>query len=778
MGQGSAAAPGPPVQTKLVPVCVTALYRGCGLVDREGNWNVRPWYSAIYENGEGWTVEKHSGLTGWLDANGNVVIKPQFESLGGFAGGLAPAKLHGQNTKYGYIDASGRWVIQPKFNTAEEFSEGLAGVQWTAGERERSGYVNPQGQMVFSIPEGADQPFVDGRTTVLSRISEHAATVCTGIDRKGRELVRITGQESCSVTVVTGGGWTLQSDSTTRLVDRHLKTLFKVQGEDAYIHGDPEDSPATGLGVFSTGLGEGLIDLRTGQVLLAAHKGQDLGFHGEGRVSYQAEKKGKTVYGFLDYSGRRVIPARYASSDQFRSGRAVVTTIQDTPVVLDRQGQELPRFKALRPVRIELDPWEDDVQSQVRRHVAQVTTEQEEKVWTDLDGRPFLRVRGSQRCTIDEVFNRKGQQIWPADSAAVCRVNEAKFAEHGTLTTAQKALLAQKHAFERDLLNDKARLRAQGSLSVFERMASPEQKRTERLVRNADWQDGPRVISLSPGVRLSLPAGYRYLPPEAVLTLKRRLSDGAESVPEASPGAPLVSTGWLLGPHEHWRTEISVVRRGYMDLGTTLPGDAELLETMKLYTAEELAEGNSSSAFRQLAWLRPPQLETARPRLTYAYTDTNLGVSGGQDILNIALFGRSEVVALSTEWDSLLHFELFQADVLNLSGRIRFLPGHRHQDYQTGDAVAPVPLETLITGPEPEQQSRVRESVAQMEQERQGRINGRLLGLLVALGVAALTLTAQFRRRTPLPSPADPGSSPEGKRLQAQRQKRRKKRRG
>ncbi|UBV44673.1 WG repeat-containing protein (plasmid) [Deinococcus taeanensis] len=777
LGQVAQAAAGPLVQIKLVPVCVTTLYQGCGLVDRGGNWTVRPWYTDIRENGGGWTVEKQSGLTGWLGADGTVVIEPRFEFIGQFAGGLAPARLHGKDAKYGYIGTSGRWVIPPKFTAATAFSEGLASVQWTEGARERSGYIDPRGRTVIPTLEWSDRPFVDGRTTVMRRVSEHAATVCTGIDRRGRELVRTTGKESCAVTVVPGGGWTVQSDDVTRLVDRNnRRTLFAVQGEEAYIHGDPEGSPVTGLGVFSTGQESGLLDLRTGRVLIAPRAGQHLGFHGEGRVSYRREKNGQTVYGFLDSSGRPVIPARYASSGQFQHGRVMVTlppappSGEGRPVVLNLQGQELPGFKALRPTSIELAPWEGDVQTPVRRNAARVTTDQDEVVWTDLDGRPFLRVRASRRCAIDEAFNRKGQRIWPADSAGVCRVNDAGFAEYGALTPAQKALLDHKHAFERDRLNDQAYLRAQGKRTVFDWVASPEEQRAERLIREADWLDGPQDVSLSPGVRLSVPAGYRYLPAEALAALRRRLSDGAAPAPA---GAVPVRTGWLLGPHEHWRTEISVVQRGHMDLTQPLPGADELLETMKVYTAGSLAGGTGAASFRHLAWLLPPRLDPVRPQLTYAYTDAPVDVSGRRDVLNVALFGRREVVALSTVWRSPLqamHFELFQEDVLKLSGQIHFVPGHRYQDHQVGEAVAPVALETLMTGPPPQEITRIGEAIADMEQRRQARINGRLLALLVILGVVTLGFTARWWKPAPAAAvPADPSRSRPAGGAQAQR---------
>lgn len=751
------AEPASPVRAPLVPVCIRTVSHACGLVDREGNWKVRPQYSEIRQNGSGWTIEKESGLTGWLTTNGEVGVKPQFESIGGFADGLAPARLHGEDTKYGYIDSSGRWVIQPRFDSAVEFSEGLAGVAWTEGQDERFGYVDLRGQVVFRTPERADEPFEDGRTTLSSRPSNDAPITCRGLDRKGREVVRTTGKNNCTAAPVLGGGWILASDNTSRLVDRKLRTLFKVQGDEAYIHDDLDGSPVTGLGVFSSGSGDGLINLRTGRVLIAARKGLSLGVPGEGLVSYEQEKNGEWVRGFLDYSGRPVVPARYATSDQFRYGRALVTlpsadpAAEGTPVVLNLQGQELPRFKAMRPVSIELAPWEDSAENPVRRDVAKVITAQNEEVWTDLDGVPFLWVRGSKRCDIQEVFNRKGQQVWPTDSAAVCRINDAEPPQYDDMSAAEDPLLAQAHASEVDRLDDEALLQAQGEMPVIERMRSPEQRQMEKMVRDAPWLDGPREIPLSEGAQLSLPAGHRYLPPEAVLNIKRLMREGAESeAPEVTDGQPLVSTGWLQGPNDHWRTEVSVVQPGYVKLDVTLPGAEGLLRTMRPFNAGDPTDEVADSGLQVMNWLRTPQVDQEQARLEYAYSDGLLG-SGRQDILHMALFGRREVVVLSTAWSSPMqsqHFELFQADVRKLGGHIQFLPGHRHQDYREGDIVAPVALETLITGPESESVTRMGQGVVRMEQERQARINGKLLGMFLVLIIFALGLTAGVRRQS------------------------------
>lgn len=61
---------------------------------------------------------------GFLDAQGQLVIKPMFDSVGDFHYGAAKVEQEG---KWGFIDTSGNWIIKPTFDQAENFTQsGLA----------------------------------------------------------------------------------------------------------------------------------------------------------------------------------------------------------------------------------------------------------------------------------------------------------------------------------------------------------------------------------------------------------------------------------------------------------------------------------------------------------------------------------------------------------------------------------------------------------------------------------------------------------------------------
>ena len=94
---------------------------------------------------EGLVPVEIKGKTGFMDRTGKIVIEPQFEDAENFVDGLAPVRVHSEETtwcpreasgsrkgftnKWGYIDKTGKMVIPPQFESAEPFSEGLAAIQ-------------------------------------------------------------------------------------------------------------------------------------------------------------------------------------------------------------------------------------------------------------------------------------------------------------------------------------------------------------------------------------------------------------------------------------------------------------------------------------------------------------------------------------------------------------------------------------------------------------------------------------------------------------------------
>ena len=136
-----------------VPNRLYSIQYNWGFIDKQGRWIVPARYDSVSPFSEGLAAILFGDKVGFVDLQGEVVIKPQFDPDGGcpdkpgrvgfsrFSEGLAAVQVNG---KWGFIDRTGKWVIKPSYACAQPFSQGLAVI----GVREqglwRFGYIEPQ----------------------------------------------------------------------------------------------------------------------------------------------------------------------------------------------------------------------------------------------------------------------------------------------------------------------------------------------------------------------------------------------------------------------------------------------------------------------------------------------------------------------------------------------------------------------------------------------------------------------------------------------------------
>ena len=86
--------------------------------------------------------EKPGGRWGFLDHDGNIRIKAQFDEVGSFNEGLAPASIKGL---WGYIDVDGKWAVDPQFIKVHSYVNGQARVRGSDG---MMGMINTRGDTI------------------------------------------------------------------------------------------------------------------------------------------------------------------------------------------------------------------------------------------------------------------------------------------------------------------------------------------------------------------------------------------------------------------------------------------------------------------------------------------------------------------------------------------------------------------------------------------------------------------------------------------------------
>jgi len=119
-----------------------------GFVDKNGNTIIKPIYKycSLFKNGIASVFVKSNTDHAFINTKGETVVLPLHAKITqglDFTNGLA--LFENQNNKYGYMDKDGKVVIKPIFDYAHRFSEGLAAVV----VKGKLGYIDTNGKMVI-----------------------------------------------------------------------------------------------------------------------------------------------------------------------------------------------------------------------------------------------------------------------------------------------------------------------------------------------------------------------------------------------------------------------------------------------------------------------------------------------------------------------------------------------------------------------------------------------------------------------------------------------------
>ncbi|MFB8793797.1 MAG: WG repeat-containing protein [Microcoleus sp.] len=238
-----------------------------GFINKKGQYVVPPQFDTFYGFSEGLAVVEREGKQGYVDTTGKIVIPFKFEGVThNFSEGLATATLK-RDDKIGYIDKTGNYVISPQFDEARDFVEGLAVVKIKDKYGyDKYGYIDKKGKY-------AVQPQFDYATRFY----------------QGLALVEIRNDKT--------------SINKYGLIDKTGK--YRLKPSFDYI----QDPDSQGISALVAEFKEGLM--RVGVVDESCPKKND--------TSDYVKKK----FGFIDRTGKIVIPLKFESVGDFYNGRAV-----------------------------------------------------------------------------------------------------------------------------------------------------------------------------------------------------------------------------------------------------------------------------------------------------------------------------------------------------------------------------------------------------------------------------------------------------------------------
>ena len=141
----------------------------CGFVDQNGNWVIKPQYDDVYKfASNGLAAVKSGDKWGYVDKSGKIVIPLQFIRAYSFAeNGLALVERVLEDDEYDkrpspmcYIDKTGKIVISLKnARDAGSFDENGLACFCSSIKEEKYGYINSKGKVVVKPQFGWTKPF-------------------------------------------------------------------------------------------------------------------------------------------------------------------------------------------------------------------------------------------------------------------------------------------------------------------------------------------------------------------------------------------------------------------------------------------------------------------------------------------------------------------------------------------------------------------------------------------------------------------------------------------
>ena len=256
---------------------------------------------------------------GFIDADGQVIISPQFDDVEPFSCGLALVEV---NEKYGFIDPQGGFVIGPIYEDAESFSEEMAAV---SRDGDHFGFIDTKGNEVIPPIYDYVNSFSDGVALVLMGDPEDGTYAY--IDKEGKVVISPVGGSDWDYYDYKNGLAKVGINDKYGFVDKKFKFVVNPMYDDA-------NDFSEGLAAVELNDRWGFVNAK-GEVCISIQY-EDVGDFHEGLASFKVGEK----YGFLDKKGNVAIPPQFQDVSDFHNGWTPVK-VGDKVGYIDKNGNYL-----------------------------------------------------------------------------------------------------------------------------------------------------------------------------------------------------------------------------------------------------------------------------------------------------------------------------------------------------------------------------------------------------------------------------------------------------
>ena len=305
-------------------------------------------------------VRDGSGNYGFIDKAGKEVAPCKYDQIKGWSDGLVIVRMKSDWAvyKYGVIDETGKEVVPCKYDEIMEFSDGLAVVGMDSGKKDeygtifyKEGLIDKTGKEIVPCKYDMIGGFSDGLAIIgmdSGKKDEYGRIAYKYglIDRTGKEIAPckydLIGELSDSlikVGVDTGEkGEYGETAYKYGVIDRTGKEIAELKYD--YVEILPGGYAQVQLGE-KYGLRDGQWGIinSAGEEIVKLGQGVSDVFDGCVKIS-KLNDAGKRQYGFVDGTGREVVPCQYDDAGDFFEGLAAVCANGKWGIV-DKTGREV-----------------------------------------------------------------------------------------------------------------------------------------------------------------------------------------------------------------------------------------------------------------------------------------------------------------------------------------------------------------------------------------------------------------------------------------------------
>jgi hypothetical protein len=282
-----------------------------GFIDQTGKVAIPFQFDKANSFHEGLALVIIKGKKSFIDPTGRILFPANYDVIRDFAEGLCAVNIGEKRIpnvglisdpgKWGYIDKTGKLAIPMKFTHAESFSEGLAAIK----EGDSGAFIDHNEQKVFELPLDVTLGFREGIVGVLYR------GTLAYFDKTGKKISPPLGYGPKNNSFSEGLA-PVEINGKTGFMDRTGKIVIEPQFEDA------ED--------FQEGLAP--VKVRSEETTWCPRDAN-------------GSRKGFTMkWGYIDKTGKMVIPAEFESAAPFSDGLGAINQC-DEGYFIDKTGRKI-----------------------------------------------------------------------------------------------------------------------------------------------------------------------------------------------------------------------------------------------------------------------------------------------------------------------------------------------------------------------------------------------------------------------------------------------------